>query len=96
MRKTVFNIETGEVVIHYHFVEGQIFKKPKTYSRQELISQGKSGDMNEKDTDETKEQQEFKQINMMEQRCHAQIKQHEKNAGTERDTRRDKEKLIHQ
>ena len=60
MRKTVFNMESGEVVINYHFVEGQIFKKPKTYNRQELISQGKSGDMNEKDTDESKEQQEFK------------------------------------
>jgi len=33
MRKTVFNLETGEVVIHYHFKEGQIFRKPKYYNR---------------------------------------------------------------
>jgi hypothetical protein len=56
-------METGEVIVSYHFKEGQVFRKPKVYNRQELISQGKSGDMNEKDTDESKEQQEFKQIN---------------------------------
>jgi len=96
MRKTVFNIEAGEVVVHYHYKEGQVFKHPKTFNRQELISQGKSGDMNEKDTGETKKDQEFKLINTMEQRCHAQIKLHEKLAATERDLRRDKEKTIHQ
>lgn len=96
MRKTVFNLETGEVVIHYHFKEGQIFRKPKYYNRQDLIGQGKSGDMNEKDTDESKEQQDFNQINNMEQKCHAQIKFFEKLAATERDQRKDKEKIIAQ
>lgn len=94
MRKTVFNLETGVVIVYYHYKEGQIFRQPKYYNRQELISQGKSGDMNEKDTDESKEQQEFKQINDMEQKCHAQIKQHEKMALGERDQRKDKEKII--
>jgi len=94
IRKTVFNLEAGEVTVNHHFKEGQVFKKPKIYNRQELISQGKSGDMNEKETEESKEQQEFKEINLMEQRCHAQIKAHEKNAGVERDSRKDKEKMI--
>ena len=89
-------METCEVIVSYHFKEGQVFRKPKVYNRQELISQGKSGDMNEKDTDESKEQQEFKQINQMEQKCHAQIKYHEKLAGGEREQRKDKEKIIHQ
>lgn len=102
IRKTVFNLEPGpsggigEVTVNYHFKEGQVFKKPKTYSRQELISQGKSGDMNEKDTEESKEQQEFKEINKMEQLCHQYIKHHEKVAQTERELRRDKEKTIQQ
>ena len=51
--------------------------------------------MNDKDTDESKEQQEFKQINTMEQKCHASIKTHEKQAGIERDLRKDSEKVIH-
>ena len=55
IRKTVFNLEAGEVTVNNHFKEGQVFKKPKIYNRQELISQGKSGDMNEKEAEESKE-----------------------------------------
>ena len=71
MRKTVFNFEIDEVVIHYHFKEGQIFRKPKYYNRSDLLGQGKSNDINEKESDESKEQQEFNKINVMEQKCHA-------------------------
>ena len=52
--------------------------------------------MNEKDTDESKEQQENNAINNMEQKCHAAIKANEKQAATERDQRKDKEKIIAQ
>jgi hypothetical protein len=51
---------------------------------------------NEKETSEDKKQQEFKRINEMEQNCHAEIKKEEKQASSEREYRRDKEKIIHQ
>lgn len=101
IRKTVFKLEggksdQGETIVYFHYKEGQIFREPKVYDRQELISQGKSGDLNEKDNDESKEQQEFKQIGEMEAHCHAEIKKEEKQASSEREHRRDKEKVIHQ
>jgi hypothetical protein len=101
IRKTVFKLEggkseQGEVIVHYHYQEGQVFKEPKIYDKQMLISQGKSGDMNDKDNNDSKEQQEFKKINDMEQHCHAEIKKEEKQAASERELRRDKEKIIHQ
>lgn len=47
--------------IYYHYTEGQIFRKPEKVNRTDLISQGKMGDMNEKDAekdnDENKKQQ---------------------------------------
>jgi hypothetical protein len=55
IKKTVFNIESGDVKVYYHYQEGKIFRQPKEYKRAQLISQGKSGDMNEKDSEETKE-----------------------------------------
>lgn len=94
MRKCVFDIKGNEVKIYYHYKEGQIFREPLIKNRQDLISQGKSGEMNEKDTDESKEQQENNFINQMEQKCHAAIKANEKTAMTERDQRKDKEKII--
>jgi hypothetical protein len=54
-RKTVFNLETDEIVIYYHFKEGQIFRKPSHYDRNVLRNSGNQGDMNEKDQgDESK------------------------------------------
>ena len=50
--------------------------------------------MNEKESEESKEQQEFKQIQAMENACHTAIKAHEKLASTEREQRKDKEKNI--
>jgi hypothetical protein len=47
MRKAVFNLETDEIVIYYHFNEGQIFRKPSHYNRNELRNSGNNGDMNE-------------------------------------------------
>ena len=75
IRKTEFNIEKNFVFIYYHYKEGQIFRKPEKVNRTDLISQGKMGDMNEKDAekdnDENKKQQFFNQISEMEQKCHS-------------------------
>ncbi len=48
------------------------------YERDKLITNSKGGDINEKDTEESKEQQVFKKIIEMERKCHEQIKDHEK------------------
>ena len=98
IRKTEFNIEKNFVYIYYHYKEGQIFRKPEKVNRTDLISQGKMGDMNEKDAekdnDENKKQQFFNQISEMEQKCHSQIKAHEEKAYTERIGRRENERGI--
>jgi hypothetical protein len=70
MRKAVFNLESDEIIIYYHFKEGQIFRKPSHYNRNELRNSGNQGEMNEKDQgDESKQQQEFNNINQMERLC---------------------------
>ena len=65
-----------------------------------LISQGKMGEMNEKegekDNEENKRQQFYAKISEMEQKCSSQIKQHEEMAFTERQQRKDNEKNIQQ
>ena len=98
IRKTEFNVEKNFVFIYYHYTEGQIFRKPEKVNRTDLISQGKMGDMNEKDAekdnDENKKQQFYNQIAEMEQKCHSQIKAHEEKAYTERIGRRENERGI--
>ena len=63
------------MLIYYHYKEGQIFRKPDKINRVDLISQGKMGDMNqkdgEKDSEESKKQQFFNRISDMEQKCHS-------------------------
>ena len=70
IRKTEFNIAKSQVLIYYHYKEGQIFRKPDKINRVDLISQGKMGDMNqkegEKDSEESKKQQFFNRISDME------------------------------
>ena len=77
-RKTEFNDEKKEVLIHYHLKEGQIFREPYSIPRNDLIQQG--NDMNEKDQEksnaENKRQQFFKMITENEQKCFSVIKQH--------------------
>lgn len=50
--------------------------------------------MNEKDTEENKQQQVNKKILEMERRCHEQIKEYEKNAQSESQYRFEGEKTI--
>ena len=52
--------------------------------------------MNEKDTEENKQQQINKKILEMERRCHEQIKEYEKNAQNESQYRLEGEKTIQQ
>lgn len=98
IRKTEFNIDKNFVYIYYHYKEGQIFRKPEKVNRTDLISQGQSRDMEqkdaEKDNEESKKQQFFNQISEMEQKCHSQIKAHEEKAHTERIARRENERSI--
>mmetsp|Transcript_18147 Transcript_18147/g.31016 ORF Transcript_18147/g.31016 Transcript_18147/m.31016 type:complete len:290 (-) Transcript_18147:51-920(-) len=100
IRKTEFNIGKNQVFIYYHYKEGQIFQQPVIIGRNELISQGKVNDMNEKDGEKNNEESKRKQfcdkINEMEQKCQSQIKTNEENAVTERNQRRDFEKGIQQ
>jgi hypothetical protein len=44
------------VLIYYHYKEGQIFRKPDKINRVDLISQGKMGDMNQKDGEKDSEE----------------------------------------
>lgn len=82
IRKTEFKFSAegtgqvqGTVCIHYHYEEGQIFKKPIKIDRVEIIQNSKMGDMNEKDAEkdneESKKQQFFKKISDMENKCHS-------------------------
>jgi hypothetical protein len=41
------------IYIYYHYKKGKITADYKEFSRQDLIGQTKSGDMNEKDVEET-------------------------------------------
>lgn len=90
IRKTEFNIANNQVLIHYHYEEGQIFKKPDKINRMEI--QGKMGEMgNEKDdggnNDQNKKQQYYAKINDMEQKCNTSILSSETNAHEERTSR---------
>ncbi len=80
IRRTEFNLEKGRVFIYYHFRDGRITSHSEQFIRDDLIGEAKLGDMNEKDTEENKQQQINKRILEMERRCHEQIKDYEKNA----------------
>ena len=92
IRKTEFNFAAdggkGQVLIYYHYKEGQIFRAPDTISQLDLVSSGKRGDMDdkevEKNNEENKKQQFFKSIKEMEQKCFSVIKGHQNKAETER------------
>ena len=70
----------GVIKIYYHYKEGQIYRKPLQISRLEVVSQGKMGDMNEKESEKdaqmNKQQQFFNSIKDMEQKCYSSIKNH--------------------
>jgi len=38
IRKTEFMINKNKVLIHYHYKEGQIFRKPEEIDRNDLLS----------------------------------------------------------
>jgi hypothetical protein len=68
--KTEFNLHKKRVNIYYHYSEGKITAKEKTYNRDDLIGKARVGDMNEKETEENAQQQEHKFIIDMERECH--------------------------
>lgn len=70
IRKTEFNLAKGMVYIYYHFREGKVTAKFEEFERDKLIGQVKVGDINDKDTEESKEQQVHKRIIEMERKCH--------------------------
>lgn len=78
IRKTEFNLDKKRVYLFYHFREGKVTANSEEFDREKLIGQVKVGDINEKDTEENKEQQVHKRIIEMERKCHEQIKDHEK------------------
>lgn len=80
--------------IYYHYREGKITSKFEQFDRSDLIGEAKLGDMNEKDTEESKQQQINKRILEMERKCHEQIKEQEKNAQSESQWRLEGEKTI--
>lgn len=94
IRKTEFNLTKGLVYVYYHFREGRVTSNEECYKREDLLGQAKMGDMNEKDTEENKTQQLHKRIDEMERKCHEQIKDHERNAKNELDSRVQMEKTI--
>lgn len=56
IRRTEFNLEKGRVFIFYHFRDGKITSNSEQFERDALIGEAKLGDMNEKDTEENKQQ----------------------------------------
>jgi hypothetical protein len=48
-------MQKGEIYIYYHYREGKITSNMEKYRRDELIANAKGGDINEKDTEESKE-----------------------------------------
>ena len=93
-------INKNKVFIHYHYKEGQIFRKPEEIDRNDLLSQGKIGDKNENgeenNMETNKKHQFFTFIKELEQKCYTSIKANEDQAHTERGSRRDNEKSIQQ
>lgn len=73
-------MDKGRVFIYYHYRDGKITANSESFVRDDLIGEAKLGDMNEKDTEENKQQQTNKKILEMERKCHEQIKEYEKNA----------------
>ena len=96
IRRTEFNLDKGKVFIYYHYRDGKITSHSEEFIRDHLIGEAKLGDMNEKDTEENKQQQINKKILEMERRCHEQIKEYEKNAQSESQWRFEGEKTIQQ
>ncbi len=94
IRRTEFNLEKGRVYLYYHYREGKITAHQESFIRDDLIGEAKIGDMNEKDTEENKQQQINKRILEMERRCHEQIKEYEKTASQESTWRAESDKLI--
>jgi hypothetical protein len=94
MRKTEFNLEKKKVDIYYHFKEGKVTAKNKSYHRDDLIGKATHNEMNEKETEESALQQEHKFINNMERECIQYIKEHEKAAKAETFERSENERNI--
>jgi hypothetical protein len=95
IRETEFNIEKGDVNIYYHYKDGKITAREKTYKRKDLIGNSSAVDeINNKETEENALQQELKKIHEMEIDCHHQINSQEESAAAEKDARTTKEKEI--
>ena len=58
------------IYIYYHYKDGKITADYKEFLRDDLIGSAKTGDMNEKDVEETQLQQTQKKIIEMENVCH--------------------------
>lgn len=95
IKKTEFNLDKKMIYIYYHYKKGKITADYKEFSRDELIGQAKTGDMNEKDVEETQLQQTQKKIIDMENKCHQEIKEYERTALSETQIRVENEKAIH-
>lgn len=102
IRKTEFNFSAdggkGVIKIFYHYKEGQIYRKPLQISRLDVVSQGKMGDMNDKESDKdqgmNKQQQFYNSIKEMEQKCYSSVKNHQTKSEQERMNRKEFEKKI--
>jgi hypothetical protein len=99
MKKTEFHLdsEKQKVYIHYHYEEGKITANERSFNREEYIGQTKLENVgNEKDQEESKSQQELKQIHTIEMKCHDQIKEQERQIIAEQGNRRESETAINQ
>jgi len=94
IRKTEINLVKNKIFVYYHYKQGEIVAPMKMYRREDISAQAKLGDMNDKESEETQEQQTFKRINEIERRCHEEINEDEKNAKNETTQRRNMEKNI--
>ena len=57
IKKTEFNLDKKTIYISYHYKDGKITADYKEFLRDDLIGSAKTGDMNEKDDEETQLQQ---------------------------------------
>jgi hypothetical protein len=70
IKKTEFNLAKDMVYIYYHYREGRITSTHQEWNRSQLITQGKSGDTNEKEEESTLQKQTQQKILDIEVRCH--------------------------
>ena len=82
------------VYIYYHYEEGKITTRDEEWNREDLISHANLDNVNDKESEESKEQQIKKKYHELEMSCHQQINSQESNMLQEIQSRNEIETAI--